>query len=45
MNVIVQVVYTMGDFIKSVSGYGRQVAPGVTGPTRFAVNKYSIGTT
>ena len=45
MNVIVQVVYTMGDFIKSVSGYDRQVTPGVTGPTGFAVNKYSIGIT
>ena len=35
----------MGDFIKSVSGYDRQVAPGVNGPTGFAVNKYSIGIT
>ena len=30
----------MGDF-SSVSGYVRQVAPGVTGPTEFAVNKNS----
>ena len=34
-----------GRLYKSVSGCGRQVAPGVTGLTGFAVNKYSIGTT
>ena len=34
-----------GRLYKSVSGYDRQVAPGVTVPERFAVNENSIGTT
>ena len=34
-----------GRLYKSVSGYDRQVLAGVTGPSRFAVNENSIGTT
>ena len=34
-----------GRIYNSVSGYDRQMAPGVTGPAGFVVNKYSIGTT
>ena len=34
-----------GRLNKSDPGYVRQVAPGVTGPTGFAVNKNPIGTT
>ena len=37
-------VVNNGRLYKSVSGYDRQVAPDVTGPRWFAVNKYSIGT-
>ena len=41
--------WDLGDFngrlYHSVSGYVRQVAPGVTGPRRFAVNMTYTGTT